>query len=259
MPEKTANISPPSVELTSTSSQDKQKSPMVAKSSEPAFSISPFMVIGLICVLAVSIVGSYFIFKSGQIKNQLPVDSQDQVQVEVDEISSPSQKKESGPLPTGTSMESGSEIINQEMKTATKKMSGDEKYELWLAGNNFTATQLWVNVMANAEKILVLEVEREEKSQVDDYSLASPIWSPDGKQIAYLRAVIIEISEFDISDRVDLYIVNQDGSDDHLVQKDLKIARGQYGTTDLNWTEKGLTFTNVASASAGKQAVIKPI
>ncbi len=152
-----------------------------------------------------------------------------------------------------------SEIGNAEMGQETTVVTNDGMHKVWLDGEKLNSTQLWVsNADGTQKKLLVSGNLPLSQAKVGDYSLASPIWSPDSTKIAYLRAVIDEIGQFDITDRLDLYIVDRDGMNDHLVKTNITIARGRYGKTDLTWINEGISYTDYSTSATGSKVVIQP-
>jgi hypothetical protein len=161
--------------------------------------------------------------------------------------------------PIPTEIPTVSEMGNTQMKNATKIISSDGKYQTWLDGKNFTATQLWTsNVDGSQKKLLVIGTDNSGNAKVGDYSLVSLVWSPNGTQIAYFRAVINNIGQLDVTDQLNLYVVNQDGTNDHLVKANVSAARGQYGKTDLQWTSEGISYTDFSSSATGTKTTIQP-
>lgn len=209
----------------------------------------PLMIIAILVFLLMAGGLVYLVYQNYQLQQRLDQLLEQQI--------SPS------PSPTAVfpspEISTQSEIGNSEMKNATKVISSDGKYQLWLDGLNFTATQLWVsNVDGSQKQLLVTGISNTQNTKVGDYSLVNPVWSPDGTKIAYLRAVIDNIGQLDVTDRLDLYIVEKDGVNDHLVKAGISASRGQYGKTDLQWTQDGISYTDYSSSVNGVKTVIPP-
>jgi|GEM_PF-5676211 len=201
--------------------------------------------------------GGYYLGKQSSVNQPQNLLNQNQTGVTPSANSSPTAVPSVSPAPTEIPMES--EVGNAEMKGATKIISPDGKYQAWLDGKNFTATQLWTSkVDSSLKKLLVAGTASSQNTKVGDYSLVSPIWSPDGTQVAYLRAVINNIGQLDVTDKLDLYIINRDGTNDHLVKSNMSTSRGQYGKTDLNWTSEGITYTDYSSSVTGVKVIVQP-
>jgi hypothetical protein len=214
------------------------------------------MLLTVLVSAAVSAFGGYYLGKQFSVNQPQNLLNQNQTGVTPSVNLSPTAVTTS-PAPTQNPMES--EVGNVEMKSATKIISSDGKHHAWLDGKNFTATQLWTsNVDGSQMKLIVIGTDSSGNAKVGDYSLVSPVWSPDGIQVAYLRAVIDNIGQLDVTDKLDLYIINRDGTNDHLVKSNISTSRGQYGKTDLNWTSEGITYTDNSSSVPGVKVTVQP-
>jgi len=155
--------------------------------------------------------------------------------------------------------DSEGEMVNTDMKNATTRISPDGRYKLWLAGPGHTGLQMWISNIDESEMRLVTRGEGESnRARIGDFSLVSPVWSPDNGKIAYFRAVIDHIGEYDVADRLDLYVVNRDGSNDYMVKSNIVTRRSDLGQTDLQWNQTGIRYTDFSSGPSGNLITVQP-
>lgn len=130
---------------------------------------------------------------------------------------------------------------------STKRTSPDGKYDLWLDGEHFAGQKIVLNEIASSNPTVILENKYDsEKTQIGNFSLASPIWSPDSQEIAYLRLIIRSSNQFEVDIQIDLHTINLDGTDDKLIKENIEVASGHYSSTDLKWDNQGINYTDVS-------------
>lgn len=149
-----------------------------------------------------------------------------------------------------------SEIGNQTMIKETKKISSDGKYQVWLDGLNNKPSQMWVSQTDGTQKSpLVITAINNQNEEIGDFYLSSPVWSPDGTRIAYYRVVLIELTGFEAIHNLDLHVVNRDGSNDQLILANVETPMYKINHSDLEWTEKGISYTDSHSIEGAKKII----
>jgi len=88
--------------------------------------------------------------------------------------------------------------------------------------------------------------------------VTNPVWSPDGRQIAYLKVIDVVEDEFSVASRFELWLVNADGTNAHLLTDTARLnpAVGYGGEADLEWNAQGeILFVDNAAYPMGQYAV----
>lgn len=112
-------------------------------------------------------------------------------------------------------------------------VSPDKQYVAYVTADDIgmTNSTIWVAKPDGSERTAVA-------TAGDNFSVTSPVWSPDSQQIAYLRIVDMLQEEFEVVTAFELWIVNRDGSDNRMLTDSsfLNPALDFGGKTDIAWT-----------------------
>jgi len=230
------------------------------KSFFEKYFLATLLILAFILLFAVSI---YLFFQNQKLGSRI-----DYLTKEVEEAQNvqdsalnsllPSSPIDVSPQPTKIEEINNYSIQNLKMVEATTKESPSDKYLLWLDGEHFAGQKLIVKTMNDNQMKLILEgVGDRDNTQIGDYSLSSPVWSPDSERIAYLRYTISELESLEVNYEINLHVVNVDGTSDTLIKQDLAIATGSYFLTDLSWKDEGIIYSDTSNSVEGDRIVIK--
>jgi len=90
--------------------------------------------------------------------------------------------------------------------------------------------------------------------------ITNPVWSPDSNEIAYLKDVSSNASQFDVNAKFQIWIVNRDGSHNRILTDSslLNPEMGYGGKSDISWSSNGeIEFNNHSEFPTG-QYIIDP-
>ncbi len=135
------------------------------------------------------------------------------------------------------------------------QVSPDGNYVVYLTALNLgmVGTSIWLDTGNGPDVLLVAG-----DSIGVDYWVTNPVWSPDSRSIAYLKAIKAEETQYFINYKYEIWLVNRDGSNNHLITNTslLKPKIGYGGKTDLTWTlGNEIEFFDQSTFPAKKYAV----
>ena len=168
------------------------------------------------------------------------------------------------PSPTsdhqGTNKPAAKIAINDPARVeATRKTSPDGKLEVWVDSSPEFGSVIMVHALdGSGARVVAHGTAPSQTIGIGGYEVISPVWSPDSTKIAYVRAVITELSGIDVTERLDIYIATADGSSDTLLAENVTSARGKMESTDLSWNESGVSYIDYADSFEGKKVVLQP-
>ena len=116
------------------------------------------------------------------------------------------------------------------------KLAPDKQFVAYVTANNLGMTEstIWIAKPDGSDrKALVIGG--------DNFSVTNPVWSPDSKQIVYLKIVETDYAEFDVVSKFELWIVSVDATENRLLSNTplLNPAVGYGGQTNIAWNTNG--------------------